>query len=514
MQALDARLQRKDEEQQQTLQGFGSRQLLGSSSAAWQPRPTPAAHLDPSTASRMVSVRAHGAPSATAEPGAAAPTQKGICTPANMSLTAAGCSQKTAKAGHPANRECSSGSRPATAHDGSTAWSSESGSCCLEWDSSLLELATEQSAPYSLLSEASSAVVDPQQKQAHATCVPAWRQQMQHEQQLELARQHQHAESAAATRRQLHASQQAAAWDTAKQQLPFRPTGSKVVGAKHTLPKSLSSMLRQAVAAATLVQHAATVATTKPVDVRPDDGAAEHQQPNPGPSSVQQESFAPAAAPCAAAGTQTMGTSSKQHAVIPLLDRYMSTAASQAAEAASQKQQAACVNSRSDQQDAASSVGDTLAAPNGLRSNCNNKASRGTAGTLPAAPNCSSVSGKIGALGAAFSSRPARKGCVSTRAASRAEEWAAADAATGAELACYLRDHWQQQYLPAAALILQCAWRSRGPRLQLNRQVHRPERGSSVGGLASCNWHAIHGLYRGYEALFTPVGQCCILCKP
>jgi hypothetical protein len=52
---------------------------------------------------------------------------------------------------------------------------------------------------------------------------------------------------------------------------------------------------------------------------------------------------------------------------------------------------------------------------------------------------------------------------------STAAAWAAADSATGAEVDAFLRGHWQQQHLPAAALVLQCAWRSRRPRLAFNR---------------------------------------------
>jgi hypothetical protein len=50
-----------------------------------------------------------------------------------------------------------------------------------------------------------------------------------------------------------------------------------------------------------------------------------------------------------------------------------------------------------------------------------------------------------------------------------AAAWAAADSATDAEVDAFLRGHWQQQHLPAAALVLQCSWRSRRPRLAFNR---------------------------------------------
>jgi hypothetical protein len=51
----------------------------------------------------------------------------------------------------------------------------------------------------------------------------------------------------------------------------------------------------------------------------------------------------------------------------------------------------------------------------------------------------------------------------------KAAAWAAADAATDAEVSAYLRSHWQQQHMPAAALVLQCAWRSRVPRVMFGR---------------------------------------------
>lgn len=62
----------------------------------------------------------------------------------------------------------------------------------------------------------------------------------------------------------------------------------------------------------------------------------------------------------------------------------------------------------------------------------------------------------------------ASKRCVDPRARKQ-QAWAAADAVTDAQVDSYLLNHWQQQHLETAAVVLQCGWRSRVARLAFNR---------------------------------------------
>ena len=52
---------------------------------------------------------------------------------------------------------------------------------------------------------------------------------------------------------------------------------------------------------------------------------------------------------------------------------------------------------------------------------------------------------------------------------SKQQCWATADAQTDVEVRSYLLEHWQQQHLATAALVLQCAWRSRAARRSFGR---------------------------------------------
>jgi hypothetical protein len=52
---------------------------------------------------------------------------------------------------------------------------------------------------------------------------------------------------------------------------------------------------------------------------------------------------------------------------------------------------------------------------------------------------------------------------------SKQQAWASADAQTDAEVDSYLLGHWQQHNLATAALVLQCAWRSRVARIAVGR---------------------------------------------
>jgi hypothetical protein len=62
-----------------------------------------------------------------------------------------------------------------------------------------------------------------------------------------------------------------------------------------------------------------------------------------------------------------------------------------------------------------------------------------------------------------------RKGQAKSLPASRANHWVEDDAEADAEASAWLADHRRQQQKPWAALVLQCLWRSRQPRLYFGR---------------------------------------------
>jgi hypothetical protein len=63
------------------------------------------------------------------------------------------------------------------------------------------------------------------------------------------------------------------------------------------------------------------------------------------------------------------------------------------------------------------------------------------------------------------------KGRMLSASDCKQQAWASADAQTDAEVDSYLLGHWQQHNLATAALVLQCAWRSRVARLAVGRCV-------------------------------------------
>lgn len=356
---------------------------------------------------------------------------------------------------------------------GDSAQSSTHENSLLQCKSLQFELATEQSAQYSLLVGAAAATEELKVEQAHAAHVPAWRHQLQQEQELQLARQRHHADSAAASRRQMQANQQAASWDMAKQKLAFKPTSSRVSGTRHTLKKSLSNMLRHAAeqtpGQATDGHHATPAATAKLSNNEMDCNKETATIFTCGQVNTQQTSAGAAAGAGAASTSCITGTGSKRGAVVPLLDRYMSMAASHAPEATRLKQHPANILKEAlGQRTAASSLTRTLASGTG-----GSAGSNALPNTTATASNVQSHSSAyfITGLRSAIADDHAHRRNSKRKATPTADEWAAADAATNAELAGYLRDHWQQHSLPAAALRLQCAWRSRGPRAHFNRWV-------------------------------------------
>eukprot|EP00879_Flechtneria_rotunda_P029981 GHRR01032457.1.p1 GENE.GHRR01032457.1~~GHRR01032457.1.p1 ORF type:complete len:489 (+),score=183.67 GHRR01032457.1:191-1468(+) len=83
-----------------------------------------------------------------------------------------------------------------------------------------------------------------------------------------------------------------------------------------------------------------------------------------------------------------------------------------------------------------------------------------------------------------------RPGVIPTGSQAKAADWAAADAQTDAETSRYLQENWRQQNLPSAALMLQRAWRSREPRLKLNRYLGlRRQHSSAALRPAIQQWH-------------------------
>lgn len=320
------------------------------------------------------------------------------------------------------------------------AWSEDSGS--LEFDSSLLEMAGEQSTPYSLLTEVIEAAGSvPHQQTRRKAAIPVWRQQLQQELQQQHARQRQDAHIAATAGQQLHASQQEAVWRAMQGQLPFCTAGGKVPETKHKLQKSLDHMLGTSGSRA----HFPAIAAEQPRTASEASQARARSPPGEQVNDLQAASMSEVTTAAPQQSTSSNSNPTKAKIVVPLLDRYIQTAAAQATlHNAQQPADVAPVSAGLFQH--ASLPVDTLSAQH-------------TIGTPPAR----SIKAAAGGTSPSHRSSPKRK------IPSKQNEWAAADAATNAELTAYLKEHWQQQYICAAALVLQCAWRSRGPRVNYNR---------------------------------------------
>lgn len=355
-----------------------------------------------------------------------------------------------------------------------------------------------------------------------------WKQQLHDERQQELDKKHQAARAAATAAAQRAASQRAAAWHEAQQQLPFKSAPSRVAGIQHQLHKTLSSVIRNAGPAAAAAAATAAAATAQAAAERAAATAAAAKAV--GAASVSTARATGVSAAVVEARWQGLSngvvkaTTTLPPAVVSAVEVVAApanpvqadTKAHQtAAEAVSsnakpaplsfmemhlrqqqQKQQQSAATAAADRTQSASSSdipghrigsgatcrhgssswGDVLSAGPALstpRLHSNTaasspKASRAaTAGGAPAAAAAGAAAAAANAAPCATASSR-RAGCaVSPR--SKAAAWAAADAATDAEVHNYLRDHWQHQHLPAAALVLQCAWRARGPRLDFNK---------------------------------------------
>lgn len=373
--------------------------------------------------------------------------QGAIALPQLQPFTTVIDATRTAAAAAPTNVQTGRVSSDALAADGSSSYVlSEGGTSSPPvWDAAL---AGEGSAAYSLLKETTTTTDTGEQQRTHRTpLLPGWRQQVQHEAAQALARQRREAAQAADAAKRLRASRHAGSWQAAQQQLPFRPTNSNIAGAKHRLQKSLSNMLRGAGASAAGVgEFPAGALDTACVAT-----AAEASIANPTRGTELEIA-------CVAPAT---GHAIKQRTVVPLLDKFMQTTAATAQQAQQRLQHSAVREpQQSPVRTAHQQAGECRpvncrAAPADGAKNANSQ----TPAAAVARGRCSLSSSSGGRA-----STPKRQ-----NAPPKAEQWAAADAATDAEVLGYLKDHWQQQHLPAAALVLQCAWRSRGPRLMFNR---------------------------------------------
>lgn len=262
---------------------------------------------------------------------------------------------------------------------------------------------------------------------------PLWKQHAQLEQQTSQAQRKQAAAEAAARNRQQLAQQEFVGRQAAQQQLPFQVQHSQVSsGVQHKLQKTLSMILRAA-ADRQQAQAGTSVASAAPASVDSIKLPVGSIEPV---SAV----VAPAAArgPCASSAAAAAGASILSNSAdlvsagtrtSPRRPRNSSTAGPAAA--------AAAIAQRQSQHAHSSSIGE-----------------------LP-------VQGHNIGDRRSSTSRPA----LSSSGSSKRQVWAAADAQTDAEVNNYLLDHWQQHHLGTAALVLQCAWRSRVARLALGRWV-------------------------------------------
>lgn len=241
---------------------------------------------------------------------------------------------------------------------------------------------------------------------------PLWKQQVQQEKQMLHARQKQAAAEAAARSRSESAQKQAASCQLAQQQLPFQVQHSQTSrGATHKLQPSLSMILREAAAKQGGLQGFAA----------PDPIAAPV-----GPTQLP---------------TRTRGT-------------LVSAPAASAQHGAQTMQQQSVGDPRPD-----TGRLQSCSSPRASISSCQGQGAHSSlhrsgaslGGSAPRAGSLSSSRSRLDIGG------------------SKQQFWATADAQTDAEVSSYLLEHWQQQHMATAALVLQCAWRSRAARLSFSR---------------------------------------------
>ena len=243
---------------------------------------------------------------------------------------------------------------------------------------------------------------------------PQWKQQVQLEKQALAARQKQAAAEAAVRRSQQLAQDQAASSKLAQQLLPFQVQHSQVSkGVTHKLQKSLSMILREAAAKQGAQGDVAVPAIAAPV----------------GPPALPKNSrgvllSAPAALPKGRSAEQQFASS-------PKADKGRLQSCSP--QASSSPRGVGVLSASHKLQKPLRSSVDAL-----LPRECSTRRSNSSRTRPDASP-------------------------------SKQQSWATADAQTDAEVSSYLLDHWQQQHLETAAVVLQCAWRSRVARLNFGR---------------------------------------------
>jgi hypothetical protein len=268
---------------------------------------------------------------------------------------------------------------------------------------------------------------------APAKQVPAWKQHAQQEKQMLQARQKQAATEAAARNKKHLTQQEAVSWQATQQQLPFQVPHSHVSGGvTHKLQKTLSMILRD---------------------------AANRQQAQEMASVSRQT--AGVAGPHPAATAQVGSKQPVVSALAPTGQGFRTAAVVAAAAAES-------CSSRVDMLPA-----QAFQIPEGA---AGNSSSRNAAGASVAGhQSVQADSGSIGRLTpreqANRHSSHSRPALTSSSSSSKHQAWAAADAQTDAEVKSFLLDHWQQHHMATAALVLQCAWRSRVARLAFGRWV-------------------------------------------
>jgi hypothetical protein len=268
---------------------------------------------------------------------------------------------------------------------------------------------------------------------APAKQVPAWKQYVQQEQQMLRARQKQ-AATEARNLKQL-AQKEAVSWQAKQQQLPFQVQHSDVSGGvRHKLQKTLSMILKD---------------------------AADRQQAEESASVCSQTARAIGQQPAAAA---QVGSKEPGSTAVALPGQGFTTADVVAAAATT-----SC-SSRVDMlpihpfQSSKGTAG------------CNSSSTNNAAGASAAGHQSLKDHGSAGRLTlrerANRRSSPGRPALFSSSSNRKHQAWAAADAQTDAEVNSFLLDHWQQHHMATAALVLQCAWRSRVARLTCGRWVH------------------------------------------